>query len=360
MRKSLSPRIGSPIRLKPAAFSTLNDSFLNKTIDLSSQPSPRNSKLPPLNTCVRSFYRLTDRPSQLHSTYYKRQIIGTRGLSKRSQIDRHNIVMPQVDQIGTVKNSNITSSLHRRNSSNQYDTRTTHLPTLALGSGKGSGPDPTHKVSKLDSFSIELEDLYESDIKQTAQKPEASFKPTSSTARRNRRNNHNGSLFTGLSSIKSASTKSTAKVQEQNVIITINAPSIFIKSPTREFTYLFQMNEITKLFWAKSSYNSSFLNFLLSRSSFVSEEINGEKNTVFQVNISNLDTREDSMYGLGVEHEIAELNGETFECTFNMPYVTMLNPETKETFSRELGYRHMVDLISGYYDTWEKIAKDCF
>ena len=356
MRNSLSPESRSPIRLKPAAFSALNDMYLNQTIDFTSKASPRNSKLPPLNTCVRSFYRLTDRPSPLYSTYYKRQIIGTRGIRKRSQIDQHKRAMSQVDEIGTDGNSNITLSLHKRNSTNQLDKRFPNLPTLALGSVSV----PTNKVSKLGSFSILPEDLYQSDIKQTAQKLEVSSKPTSSTARKNRRNNHNGSLFTGLSGVKSVSVKSTAKFQEQNVIISIIAPSIFIKSPTREFTHLFQIDEIPKLFWAKTSYNSSFLSFLLSRSSFISEEINGVKNTVFKVNVSNLDTREDSIYGMSVENEIAQLDGETFECTFRMPYAEMSNPATKETFSRELGYRHMVDLLSGYYDNWEKIAKDCF
>lgn len=356
MRNSLSPESRSPIRLKPTAFSALNDMYLNQTIDLASKSSPRNSKLPPLNTCVRSFYRLTDRPSPLYSTYYKRQIIGTRGIKKRSQIDNHKRTMSQVDQIGTDVNSNITLSLHKRNSTDQIDKKFTNLPTLT----HGSVSVPTNRVSKLDSYFSVTEDLYQSDMNITTSNHQISSKPSSSATRKTRRNNHTGSLFTGLSSVKTVSLKSTAKFQNQQVVISIIAPSVFIKSPTREFTHSFQINEIPKLFWAKTSYNSSFLSFLLSRSSFIIEEINGVKNTVFKVNIANLDTREDSIYGMGVENEIAQLDGETFECTFRMPYAEMLNPATQETFSRDLNYRHMVDLLSGYYDNWEKIAKDCF
>jgi hypothetical protein len=356
MRNSLSPESRSPIRLKPTTFSALNDMYLNKTIDFSPKLTPRNSKLPPLNTCVRSFYRLTDRPSPLYSTYYKRQIIGTRGIKKRSQMDKHIRAMSQIHEIGTDGNSNKTHSLPKRNSTNQLDKQYATLPTLAVGSVSA----PINRISKLGGFSIVTEDLYQSDIIQNTPNTQDSTKPSSSGTRRTRRNNHTGSLFTGISTAKSVSLKSTAKFQEQNVVISIIAPSIFIKSPTREFTHSFQINEISKLFWAKTSYNSSFLSFLLSRSSFISEEINEVKNTVFKINVSNLDTRDDSIYGMGVENEVAKLDGETFECIFRMPYVEMFNPTTQESFFRDLTYRHMVDLQSGYYDSWEKIAKDCF
>jgi len=356
MKNSISPESRSPIRLKPTTFSALHDMYLNQTMDSKFKLSPGNSKLPPLNTCVRSFYRLTDRPSPLYSTYYKRQIIGTRGIRKRSEIDKHKRAMSQIHEIGTDGNSGKAFTLRKRNSIDQFDKHYPNLPTLALGYVSA----PINRVSKLGGFSVENEDLYQSDVIQNTTNGQDSTKPSSSTTRRTRRNNHTGSLFTGISGVKSVALKSTAKFQEQNVVISMIAPSIFIKSATREFTHSFQINEISKLFWAKTSYNSSFLSFLLSRSSLISEEVNGVKNTVFKVNVSNLDTREDSTYGLGVEDEVAQLDGETFECTFRMPYVEMFNPATQEIFSRDLSYRHMVDLQAGYYDSWEKIAKDCF
>lgn len=354
MRSSLSPESRSPIRLKPIQFRALSELYPDRAMNASTELNPRGTKLPPLNTCVRSFYRMTDRPGPLFSTYYKKQLIGTRGLKKRLQEISHNRRMSQYNEFSTGNKSDI-NSFHKRSSANQLDISFNPVSSATSGVLTVIPALSDLPVSSLSNIS----DSKPNSNLQLSESSDSSI-PDKKYLSKTQRGKNQSSVFSGVSGAETSSLKAVAKIHDKSVVISLNAPSVFIKSATRELTHFFQIDEIPKLFYAKSNHNANFLSFLLGRSSISNIETHGRKKTVLKIDIQDLESREDSTYGMSEEQEEQKLDGEVFECNFRMPYAEVYNPSSKENFMRNLSYRQMGDLVTGCYNSWQKIAQECF